>query len=145
MFEARVSGLAPVEIEEQVHGLAAERTAARCCSGGDRSGRVPGGDLDGQPVRGCRLVPMQEEFIEIADPHPGDHALPTHSADALLQVAEEGKLPLILWGEVGVTALGGIGSVVGAVPVETGLAQAGTGGDHTGVADGRFVRLATGV
>ena len=77
-----------------------------------------------------------QEFIQTEQTRAGYHALPTDVPMPLLQVAQQGHFQFIAGAETGMPAFRGKRLVALPVPKQARLAQAGTCGNHGGIAAG---------
>ena len=145
VLEGQVAGLAPIEAEEEGHGLDAEPAGpgdGLCRDGRHRvltlslglASRPPEGTGIAATGASARLV--AEKVVDIEDAGAGYQPLPAHMAMPPSQPDQQGLLPVGGGGEVRVPPLRGEGMVALTIPVEPRLAEAGPRGDDAGIAAG---------
>src|ERR1700757_1854917 len=87
-----------------------------------------------QPKRLFFDTGIAQEFVNVPDARPREHALITHMAEFLLQVAVQAQFEVVIGREIGVSTFGWKRTVDRAVPKHARFAQAGSSGDEGRIA-----------
>src|SRR5258707_15511224 len=74
--------------------------------------------------------------IDVHEARPRDDALPGDPAETRPQPAQQPVLGLVAWREIGVPSLGRERVMPASIPEQTGLPEAGAGGNDSGIAAG---------